>query len=584
MAAARGGTPGRPAVIPAPRGGTIRAGAVSPGKEPFVRRFVCRPALRLLFAVLLLVLAPAAPRRVEAAPPPLPSYSFDVNLDYTRATLVVGQVTRFRNTTGQPLDRAVFNVVPAALGAFDLAGTSVGGQPASTSRDGSVLEVLLPSILPPGAEAELELSYRLRVPAGGGRTGAGQHALALGNWFPILSPYRGDWERNPYTEVGDPGVSEVANFDLRLTTSIPLVVAAGGDVAREDDTHVRITASGQRDLALSLSPEYAVAAAAAGSTVVRGYATDPVRARVFADTAARYLAWYGARFGAYPYATLALAETELPAIWAGLEYPRQIFVSSTLRLPATLDGSDLESLIAHETTHQWFYGLVGNDQVRAPWLDEAFAEYLPAYYERQTRPDRAELLWQQRIAAGLDERVRAAGNRPVDSTVYDFPDNPPYITIVYSRGARLLDDLRAALGEAAFEAALADEVRVFSGKLASPLAVLDLFQRHSPVNLNPLLAGYLSYPAVQDPQPPDWEVDLPPLPWRGSRSLLVRAAFPLSRLEVWLDGRLLASGPSSAPNLDLSGVEPGEYLLLVRAWDERGVAFERAERVAVEAP
>ena len=33
-------------------------------------------------------------------------------------------------------------------------------------------------------------------------------------------------------------------------------------------------------------------------------------------------------------------------------------------------------LLLHEIVHQWFYSLVGNDQIDDPWLDEAFATYL----------------------------------------------------------------------------------------------------------------------------------------------------------------------------------------------------------------
>src|SRR5262249_53067531 len=32
-------------------------------------------------------------------------------------------------------------------------------------------------------------------------------------------------------------------------------------------------------------------------------------------------------------------------------------------------------LVAHETAHQWFYSLVGNDQARDPWLDEGLASW-----------------------------------------------------------------------------------------------------------------------------------------------------------------------------------------------------------------
>jgi hypothetical protein len=29
----------------------------------------------------------------------------------------------------------------------------------------------------------------------------------------------------------------------------------------------------------------------------------------------------------------------------------------------------------HETAHQWWYALVGNDEYRHPWMDEALAQY-----------------------------------------------------------------------------------------------------------------------------------------------------------------------------------------------------------------
>jgi hypothetical protein len=38
---------------------------------------------------------------------------------------------------------------------------------------------------------------------------------------------------------------------------------------------------------------------------------------------------------------------------------------------------DVERLVVdHETAHQWFYSLVGNDQALDPWLDEALATWV----------------------------------------------------------------------------------------------------------------------------------------------------------------------------------------------------------------
>ncbi|MCK7481703.1 MAG: hypothetical protein M0C28_34445 [Candidatus Moduliflexus flocculans] len=36
----------------------------------------------------------------------------------------------------------------------------------------------------------------------------------------------------------------------------------------------------------------------------------------------------------------------------------------------------MESTVAHEVGHQWFYHLVGNDQLDDPWLDESLTQFV----------------------------------------------------------------------------------------------------------------------------------------------------------------------------------------------------------------
>ena len=40
----------------------------------------------------------------------------------------------------------------------------------------------------------------------------------------------------------------------------------------------------------------------------------------------------------------------------------------------------LESVLAHEVGHMWFYNTVGNDQQNEPWVDEALVQYLTYIY------------------------------------------------------------------------------------------------------------------------------------------------------------------------------------------------------------
>ncbi|MGG7379094.1 M1 family aminopeptidase, partial [Escherichia coli] len=71
------------------------------------------------------------------------------------------------------------------------------------------------------------------------------------------------------------------------------------------------------------------------------------------------------RYGAYRWSTYTVAAT--PDLFReGIEYPTLVFLGR---------GPFLDVITQHETAHQWFYSLVGNDQAHDPWLDEALATW-----------------------------------------------------------------------------------------------------------------------------------------------------------------------------------------------------------------
>jgi hypothetical protein len=266
---------------------------------------------------------------------------------------------------------------------------------------------------------------------------------------------------------------------------------------------------------------------------------------------------------------------DLPASYGGMEYPGLIFISSALQTQSPFEGSTTEALLGHEIAHQWFYSLVGDDQVQDPWLDEAFASYLPYYYYRQAIPDQADALFSSRVLANL------ASELPVDTSIDSFASDPPYYGIVYRQGAAFLDELRSSVGDSAFEAAIREIVSTFADKIASPRAVLEIFQRNTSVNLNPLIGRYFSYGAFKDPSPANLRLETTASPWRGSASVSIGTDFTVSNVEVWLDNRRVYSGPQNNLTLDLRGVDSGDYALLVRVLDSRGVQYERARRVTL---
>jgi hypothetical protein len=86
------------------------------------------------------------------------------------------------------------------------------------------------------------------------------------------------------------------------------------------------------------------------------------------------LFFYGLWFGEYPYQHVTVVDPAWGARGAGgMEYPT-LFTSGT-RMFTTPDMHVPESVTVHECGHQFFYGLVGNNEFEAAWLDEGFNSY-----------------------------------------------------------------------------------------------------------------------------------------------------------------------------------------------------------------
>src|SRR2546426_6145047 len=84
---------------------------------------------------------------------------------------------------------------------------------------------------------------------------------------------------------------------------------------------------------------------------------------------------------------------------------------------------------SHELGHQWFFGLVGNDQGRDPWIDEGLATYAEGRYEGTITSMRARA-----IPAG-------AAGRLGEPLPYWASNHGLYNAGVYIQGAKALASL-----------------------------------------------------------------------------------------------------------------------------------------------
>ena len=116
-------------------------------------------------------------------------------------------------------------------------------------------------------------------------------------------------------------------------------------------------------------------------------------------------------------------------------------------------GSNLRYLVTHEIAHQWFYALVGNDQAREPFADEAVTDFVARdvlSMRRSSRCAKAEL----------------------DLSIYHY-SYKCYYEDIYIQGGNLLNRARRKMGSAAFWSALRGYVADHRWEIVHTRTLLD---------------------------------------------------------------------------------------------------------------
>ena len=200
-----------------------------------------------------------------------------------------------------------------------------------------------------------------------------------------------------------------------------------------------------RNVALILGEDFALANRVVEDVVVNSYfyPEHEQGGGMALEVAVDAMATFTDLFGAYPYVELDVVET--PNRLGGMEYPGLVVIEDG-RYPGL---ARLEWLVAHEVAHQWWFGVVGNDQIDEPWLDEALTQYSTMlYYERVYGPERGAEILHDEFVHTYESLIRRGRDMPVGlpAAVYG---RQLYFQIVYDKGALYFDDLRQALGDEA---------------------------------------------------------------------------------------------------------------------------------------
>jgi hypothetical protein len=373
--------------------------------------------------------------------------TLDVRLDEN----VVRGATDVEFTPDLDTDRLVFRLWAngprpvEAGGSVQTGDVTVDGRPVPTALEDPTILVVRPGgPLLRNRAVEIHVGWTLTLPGPSrDRISRDGDAVRLGSFFPILPWEPGvGWATEPPTGAfAESSTAPVADFDVTVRVPEGLSVLASGVADRPGHW----TATAMRDVAMSIG-RFTTASATA-------MAPDPVQVTVgvqqgitdspdgYLAKAREVLADFGQRFGPYPWPTFTLAIT--PGVGGGIEYPGHVMQS-----PGTSGRTT-----SHELAHQWFYGLVGNDQARDPWLDEGLASWGEARHEQTL---------DEFLATAIPP---AAAGRLGQPMTYWSAQPTIYSDGVYVQGVQAL----AALGPPDLvDCALRTYVAVFAHRIARP--------------------------------------------------------------------------------------------------------------------
>lgn len=309
---------------------------------------------------------------------------------------------------------------------------------ASGPFDRTLFSVDLPSPVASGDDVTVEIEWESRLPRVRRRTGTKGNFIFLSHWFPKLAVYERErgWRAHPF-HMNTEFYADFGTYDVTLDLAEEYSGKVAGSGQRVGEPEVangrvvtRFVAPGPEDqeavdpvalrgsgeggsgrttkvhgFAWTADPDYVVyekmfrwnewatryereVAEVQGAL---GLSTDELRGRDVLirvmihpehegqkerhwRATASTLFFYGLWYGGYPYAELTAVDPAWGGSAAGgMEYPT-IFTCGT-RMFTEPEMYSPESVTVHEAGHQFWYGLVGNNEPEAAWLDEGFNSF-----------------------------------------------------------------------------------------------------------------------------------------------------------------------------------------------------------------
>lgn len=283
-----------------------------------------------------------------------------------------------QNLSKDKWDKLVFYMIPNAFteenkhkqltsaGEFKINEIKMNGKVVSYELNYDTLTIPVQA-LKPKKKVKVEVDYEFKPPVQGDRFSEEEGGFFLAQFYPMLATYQNGWNKADYI-FGAVETYFTDFSDFKVHYQIPegyTLLSAAGERPDEEEQSGSFEVERAKEINLAIVKDYVIHKTVAEGIEIRAAGTqnhEKFIKQALSD-AANAITYFTQTLGPYPYSTLDIVLAE-----GAMEYPGYITVSSPI------DSARLQGNVVHEVAHQWFYGMVSNDQFHAGFIDEGMTE------------------------------------------------------------------------------------------------------------------------------------------------------------------------------------------------------------------
>ncbi|MFP4448976.1 MAG: M1 family metallopeptidase [Bacteroidales bacterium] len=367
-----------------------------------------------------------------------------------------------------------------------------------------ICKLLLDKPLESGETIKISTPFRVKLPLNiYSRMGYLGQTYKITQWYPKPAVYdHKGWHPMPYLEIGE-FYSEFGSFDVSITLPENYVVAASGNLETQEEIDrlneiaretvrlfdvnndrreipessprkktIRYRMDNSHDFAWFADKQFrvirdSIQLPSSDSLINSWVFFVDNESGLWQDNVNEYihsaLRFFSEKYGAYPYNNCSVVLGEPGSSGNNMEYPGITVIGHHA------NEYQLEQVIAHELAHNWFYGMLGFNERKYPFLDEGLTSLSEMRYMQSRYGENFELykfLGLTESFAGLLGadglaykdlndmlylfQARQKSDQPINTSSEAFTFSN-YVSIAYGKSARAFEYLMHFLGEKKFD-------------------------------------------------------------------------------------------------------------------------------------